>query len=299
MPSDISILIDHYLNYLKVEKGLSKNTISSYSTDLSQFSSLMSDIGISEAAKITKKHALKFIERLYKDDILRSSLSRKVIAVRNFFKYMVFENMVKDNPFAAIETPKSFKKLPDVLSVEEIFLLLSKPDIKRPEGLRDKAMLEVLYGSGLRASELASLRLDSINRNVGFVQAFGKGSKQRIIPLGESALNSIDEYLKGSRPKLLKGRTNDHLFVSRRGKPISRQQIWNIIKRYGILANITKRLTPHTFRHSFATHLLERGADLRSVQSMLGHSDISTTQIYTHVSVKRLQEIHKKFHPRG
>jgi len=296
MRKKISLLIDQYLNYIKVEKGLSKNSISSYSTDLVQFSTVVKD---REAPTIVKNDIVQYIENLNSLGISRSSLARKIVAVRNFFRYLLSENLVKDNPLATIETPKASKKLPDTLSVENVLSLLEKPDTKTHIGLRDRAMLEILYGSGLRASELISLKLDSVNLNVGYIQAMGKGSKQRIVPLGDSGQSWVKRYMEEGRLKFLGNRESEYLFISRLAKPISRQQLWNLIKKYALLANIAKKLTPHTLRHSFATHLLERGADLRSVQTMLGHADISTTQIYTHVSVKHLQATHKKFHPRA
>ena len=299
MDKDLPLLIDQYLNYMKVEKGLSRNTISSYSTDLAQFLDFSSKNATGNVKKISKREAVNFIESLNKHGISRSSLARKIVAVRNFFKYLLNENLLSDNPFANVDTPRASKKLPDVLSFEEIEALLAIPDITKPQGLRDQAILEVMYGSGLRASELVNLKTDSINTNVGYIQALGKGSKQRIVPLGDTGLKSIDNYLREARAKFLKGKSSPFLFLNRKGNPMSRQYLWELIKKYGLKAKIMKRLTPHTLRHSFATHLLERGADLRSLQIMLGHSDISTTQIYTHVNIKRLQEVHKKFHPRA
>jgi integrase/recombinase XerD len=299
MTRPLPLLIDQYLNFLRVEKGLAKNSILSYSTDLAQFSNFCTQKKLESLENFSKKNAVDYIEFLNKRGISKSSLARKIVSVRNLFKYLVSENLLEDSAFGSIDSPKASKKLPDVLSFEEIESLLAKPDLSTPRGLRDKTILEVMYGSGLRASELIGLKLDSINPNVGFIQAYGKGSKQRIVPLGEAALKSIELYLKDSRPKFLKGRSSDFLFLSKNGRNMSRQNLWELIKKYGLLAGIGKRLTPHTLRHSFATHLLEGGADLRSVQTMLGHSDISTTQIYTHINIKRLREVHKKFHPRA
>jgi len=299
MSEDISLLIDQYLNYLKVEKGLSKNTISSYSSDLAQFIDFIVKMKIKNVETVNKKNINSYIECLNKLKIKRTSLARKVTSIKNFFKYLIIENIITENPLLNIELPKSIRRLPNILSVEEVDSLLEKPNSQTLLGVRDKAILEILYGSGLRASELISLKLDSLNLNVGYIQAKGKGSKQRIVPIGDKGIECVNEYTKYVRPKLLNNKDSEYLFLNRLGKPMTRQQLWNLIKKYGLLANIPKRLTPHILRHSFATHLLERGADLRSVQSMLGHSDISTTQIYTHVSVKRLQEVHKKFHPRS
>lgn len=299
MKSDISPLIDQYLNYLKVEKGLARNSISSYSIDLSQFSEFAFENELEDVQNIKRSDIKNFISELSSLGISRSSLARKVIAVRNFFKYMIIENIIVQNPFIDIETPKIDKKLPDILTMQEIDLLMDGCDTNTKEGSRDRAMLEILYGSGLRASELINLKMDSINLNAGFIQTMGKGSKQRVIPLGDKGIQFVKRYIEKYRESFLRGKESQYLFLTRFSKPMTRQHLWSSLKKYATLTGITKPLTPHTLRHSFATHLLEGGADLRSVQSMLGHSDISTTQIYTHVSIKHLKDIHKKFHPRA
>jgi integrase/recombinase XerD len=227
-----------------------------------------------------------------------NSVARRLAAIKALYKFLVRERILKTDPSSLIESPKLWKKIPETLSANEVDALLSQPNIRDRQGIRDKAILETLYATGMRVSEAVNLKVDNINLDVGFLRCFGKGNKERIIPLGRKSINSLKRYLQDSRPHLLKNKESDFLFLNRFGKKISRQSLWKIIKRYAKEARIKKPIKPHILRHSFATHLLERGADLRSVQEMLGHADISTTQIYTHISKERLKAIHKMFHPR-
>lgn len=290
--------LDLFINYLIVEKGLSNNTIDAYSRDLMDFITHLAGINASDPGNIGPVDIVKYIGKLRDAGISPRSAARKLTAVRMFYRFMNAEGHIKDNPTLLVELPRGMSRLPKAISLEMVDLLLAAPDTKTPLGLRDKAMLELLYATGLRVSELVSLKIGDVNLDVGFLIAFGKGSKERVVPMGESAQAWVKNYLSDGRPRLCKLKSED-LFINRSGKGLTRQGFWKIIKAYAKKANITIPITPHTLRHSFATHLLERGADLRSVQMMLGHSDISTTQIYTHVTTKRLKEIHKKHHPRG
>jgi integrase/recombinase XerD len=235
---------------------------------------------------------------LKKHEMSTTTICRNLAAIKMFHRFLVRENLSKEDPTTLVDTPKLWKRVPAVLSQAEIEAMIAAAAGRRPQQLRDAAILEIFYGSGLRVSELADLKTTSINDEVGFVRAVGKGSKERIIPLGKKAREAVKKYLAGGRPKLLKEKTSDVLFLSRLGARMSRVSLWSVIKLYARQANIKKTIKPHTLRHTFATHLLEHGADLRSVQEMLGHSDISTTQIYTHVDKERLKTVHKQFHPR-
>jgi len=236
---------------------------------------------------------------LRKDGLTPSSRSRHLVSLRGFYKFLVQEKLVKKDPTSVVDLPKTGLALPDVLSRDELKALLSTPDCTTHRGLRDMAMLELLYAAGLRVSELVNLKLQSVNTEACFIRVFGKGSKERIVPIGQFAKDRIDVYVKTARPQLLKNIMSRYIFVARAGKPMTRQGFWKLLKRYAAVAGIKKHVSPHSLRHSFASHLLEGGADLRSVQLMLGHADISTTQIYTHVAHEHLKSIHKKFHPRG
>jgi integrase/recombinase XerD len=227
-----------------------------------------------------------------------NSIARRLAAIRMFHRFLARERILKSDPSNLIDSPKLWKKIPDTLSINEVEALIAQPNIRDKQGARDKAILETLYATGMRVSEAVNLRLDNVNLDIGFLRCIGKGNKERVIPIGTKAITSIKRYLEFSRPHLLKKRESEFLFLSRFGKKISRQSFWKIIKRYASQARIKKNIRPHTLRHSFATHLLERGADLRSVQEMLGHSNISTTQIYTHINKDRLKTIHRMFHPR-
>ncbi|MDD5099510.1 MAG: site-specific tyrosine recombinase XerD [Syntrophales bacterium] len=289
-------LIDDYLNYLAVEKGASRNTIEGYSRDLGRYAEFAGDEGISG---IDTEGLISFLASLQKEGLAANSVNRALAAVRGFYKYLLREKKVDHTPVARIELGRAWMRLPDVLSREEMNLLLAQPGEETPTECRDGAMLELCYATGIRVSELIGLTLNSINWQVGYLVAMGKREKERIVPIGRTANDRVKRYLDGARPLLLKGRDNDRLFLNRSGRGMTRQGFWKIVKKYAAKAGLGKRVHPHIFRHSFATHLLEGGADLRSVQIMLGHADISTTQIYTHVTRERLKEVHRKYHPRG
>jgi integrase/recombinase XerD len=290
---------DTFLTYITVVKRLSKNTIESYQRDIQKFFSFLEKRQITNIEQVDYKLILDFLSDLKGKGLKARSLARILISIRQFFKYLLIENVIKINPTFLIRTPKTKRILPQVLSIEDVERLLSLPNETTLESLRDKAMLEILYATGIRVSELVELGLNDINFELGYLIAYGKGSKERIVPIGENAKNKLNEYLNIGRPKHLKSRNSTHLFITRFGKKMTRQAFWKIITKYANKSGITKKISPHTLRHSFATHLLERGADLRAIQMMLGHSDISTTQIYTHIERERLKEIHKKYHPRS
>jgi integrase/recombinase XerD len=292
-------LIDEYLDYLTVEKGASRNTIDGYSRDLNRYAGFVGDGGTREIGGIGTEDVIAFLESLQGEGLKANSMNRVLAAIRGFYKYLLREKKVEHSPVTHIELARVWMRLPDVLSREEMDLLLAQPGAATPADLRDSAMLELLYATGIRVSELIGLTLNSVNWQVGYLVARGKGEKERIIPVGRTAYDRVKRYLEGARPLLLKGAGNDRLFLNRSGQGMTRQGFWKIVKKYATKAGLGKRIYPHTFRHSFASHLLEGGADLRSVQIMLGHADISTTQIYTHVTRERLKEVHRKFHPRG
>jgi integrase/recombinase XerD len=292
-------LIDEYLNFMMVEKGASRNTIDGYSRDLNRFAAFISDRHIPDIREIRTDELLTYLARLKDQGLAANSVNRALAALRGFYKYLLREKKLDGNPIAHIELARVWMHLPDVLSREEMNCLLLQPGTATPAALRDSAMLELLYATGIRVSELTGLTLNSINWQVGYLVAMGKGSKERIVPMGQTASGQVKRYLEQGRPPLLKQRQSELLFLNRSGKGLTRQGFWKIVKKYTLQANLAKKVHPHTFRHSFATHLLEGGADLRSVQIMLGHADISTTQIYTHITRERLKEIHRKYHPRG
>ena len=292
-------MLDRYLGYLTVEKGLSANTLESYSRDLNAFRHYLSDQGISDFGEIRAAALLAYLIYLRNSGLAAKSRARHLVTLRGFFRFLHQENLISSDPAALIELPKSGLHLPGVLSQDEIRALLNTPDQDRPTGLRDAAMLELIYAAGLRVSELTHLTVLSVNREAGFVRVTGKGGKERVVPIGRTALKVLGAYLEKARPYLLKGLTSEYLFIARQGRPLSRQGFWKLLKKYALKAGLQSPVSPHTLRHSFASHLLEGGADLRVVQTMLGHADIATTQIYTHVSAERLKSIHQKFHPRA
>ena len=298
MPS-IDFLVDQYLNYLLVEKGLSKKTLESYGSDIVRFIEFLDKKGIKDISEADTSTILMHIIALRDDGMKARSRARHLVTLRGFYKFMVREKFIAVDPARVIDLPKSGLYLPNILTFEEIKRLLSATDISKPAGLRDSAMMELLYAAGLRVSELVNLKLFDVNMDACFVRVFGKGSKERVVPIGSYAKERINEYINTARPLLLKKNMSRFLFVGRSGKALTRQGFWKLLKRYSVKAEITKKITPHSLRHSFATHLLEGGADLRSVQLMLGHVDISTTQIYTHVVRDHLKMIHSKYHPRG
>jgi integrase/recombinase XerD len=292
-------LLDEYLNYLVVEKGVSHNTVEAYSRDLNRHLAFLRRQGIDGLNKVTGDNIILYMGGLRGDGLSAKSVNRSLASVRGFYHFLLREKHINNNPVSQIERAKVWMRLPDTLSQSEMNRLLEQPGDKTPLTVRDKAMLELLYATGIRVSELVSLNMGSINWQVGFLIAAGKGGKERIVPIGRSAYEYLSKYVESVRSAFLKGRTTDILFLNRSGEAISRQGFWKIIKKYASAAGLAKRVYPHTFRHSFASHLLEGGADLRSVQTMLGHADISTTQVYTHVTKERLKDIHKKYHPRG
>ncbi|MDP2970895.1 MAG: site-specific tyrosine recombinase XerD [Deltaproteobacteria bacterium] len=291
--------LDRFLNYLIVEKGLSKNTIEAYSHGLNRFLNYLRRKGMEEVREISKLDIREFLLFLKKKGLSSKTLARNLVSIRVFLRFLTEESILSTNPAEEIESPKTTKTLPEILSLEEVETLLEQPDTQIPQGMRDRAMLEMLYATGMRVSELTQLQVNHVHLEAGYVLIYGKGSKERIVPIGNEAMKWARRYMGETRERFLKKRESPFLFVNRSGKPMSRQHFWKSIKAYGRRAGIRKRITPHLLRHSFASHLLERGADLRSVQLMLGHADISTTQIYTHVTGERLKKIHQRYHPRG
>jgi integrase/recombinase XerD len=292
-------LLDQFLHYILVEKGFSKNTIDAYSHGLNRFLDYLKKKGIQEMPSISKLEVRAFLLDLKRQGLSTKSVVRNLMAIRSFFRFLIQEGILDANPIEELESPKIERKLPEILNLKEVEKLLEQPNAQTPIGIRDRTMLEVLYATGMRVSELTQLPIHQVNLEGGYVLVFGKGSKERIIPLGSEAMKWIALYMGSARERLAKGKESPSLFINRLGKGMSRQQFWKNIKAYGRRAGIRKRITPHLLRHSFASHLLERGADLRSVQIMLGHADISTTQIYTHVTGERLKKIHQRYHPRG
>lgn len=297
--ASLDIFVDQYISYLVFEKGLSEKTIESYSSDLSKYLEFLKQKGVKDITQADTPMILKHLIALRESGLGSKSCARHLITLRGFYKFLAQEKVLEFDPAKLIDLPKSGLKLPDVLSVSEVNLLLNIPDINTPLGKRNSAMLELLYAAGLRVSELVNLKFLDVNLEACFVRVMGKGSKERIVPFGLYAKNKIDDYVNNSRPLLLKNRISKYLFVARAGKPMTRQGFWKLLKQYVKQAKIKKNVTPHSLRHSFASHLLEGGADLRTVQVMLGHVDISSTQIYTHVARDHLRQIHEKYHPRG
>jgi len=292
-------LTQNYLDFLIIEKGLSENSVVSYSADLSQYITFLEKNCIHDLNDVDIAVILAWLIDLTKKGLSAKSRARHLITIRGLYKFLANEKRVTKNPVKNVDIPKTGIALPKIMTVREVTDLLNVPDIKKPREMRNLAMMEIMYGAGLRVSELISLRLQNINLDANFVRVMGKGSKERIVPIGSQARSITQKWIKEGRPSLLKKISTPYLFVARAGKPMTRQSFWKIIKKYAVLANLSKNITPHTFRHSFATHLLEGGADLRSVQTMLGHSDISTTQIYTHISREYLIKMHQKYHPRN
>lgn len=286
-----------FLEYISVEKGLSINTIKSYSRDLDKLFLFFRKEKIAwKGAK--EPDLVKFIHHMSRSGLSARSLARLISTMKSFYRFLILDGILKKNPAVNLTSPKSWLSLPKFLSVKEVESLLSQPKEDETRGIRDSAMLELLYATGLRVSELVSLRLSDLNLEDGFLFCRGKGGKERIVPLGGSAKNAINRYLEESRPGFLL-RDCDFLFLTYRGQPFTRQGFWKVLKKYALEAKLEDKISPHVLRHSFATHLLERGADLRSVQLMLGHSQITTTQIYTHVSRKQLRNMYEKYHPRA
>jgi integrase/recombinase XerD len=291
--------LDSFIQYIGVEKGLSKSTQSSYQSDLTQFAEYLEKKSVHSARQIKKDHLTDFLYVKKAKGSSSSSLARMGATLRAFFKFLIKDNLISTNPAEVMSSPKIWHLIPDVLSVEEIEKLLAAPDTKTPLGLRDRVILEFMYATGARVSEAVHTKTVDINLDVGYVRCLGKGNKERIIPVGSKALRLLEKYFTQGRPLLLKKKTSEYVFVTSRGQHLTRQALWYRLNKYVRQAKIKKNVTPHTLRHSFATHLLAGGADLRAVQEMLGHADISTTQIYTMVDRTRLKSVHKEFHPRG
>ncbi len=287
-----------FLDYLRVEKGLAENSLLAYRRDISKFAAFAGKRGL-KTAEVRRSDIVDFLGALYRQGLDSRSVARYLVTIRHFFRSMLAEEIVKEDPAANIESPKFRSSLPEFLSLEEVDRLLAQPTTETAVGLRDKAMIEVLYSTGLRVSELCGLRVSDLHMDMGCLRCIGKGNKERIVPIGRKALGAVEDYLKKARPELLGERVSPHLFLNRTGRKIDRIAFWRLLGEYGRKAGLRKSLTPHMLRHSFATHLLDRGADLRSVQMMLGHSDISTTQIYTHVVEERLKQVYKAHHPRA
>ena len=288
--------LHRYLDYLSVERGLASNTITAYRSDLER---LVRSLGTRPLERTREEDLMRTLRHMRIQGSSPRSVARWIAAVRGFFSFLQIEGMLKDNPSAQLEAPRSWRPLPRTLGSEEVESLLNAPNRGSPRGRRDSAMLELLYATGLRVSELLGLRLGDLQLDAGYLRCWGKGNKERVVPMGEEADAKLQDYLAEARPTLLRGRRTEILFVNHRGGALTRQGFWKLIKRYGAAAGIRTPLSPHTVRHAFATHLLENGADLRSLQVLLGHADISTTQIYTHVNRERLKRIHEDYHPRA
>lgn len=291
--------IQAFVDYVAIERGLSQNTVAAYARDLSQFAHYAAGKGINSPEGLSEEVLVGFLKELRKAGMSPSSISRKLSAIKTFCKFACREGLITIDFTSGVETTKSALRLPSILSIEEVSELLAQPDWRDPSGCRDKAMLEVLYATGIRVSELLSLRISDVNTSVGFLKCFGKGSKERIVPLGKVAIEYLERYLSTGRPKFARSGSSEFLFLTNRGRKMSRVGFWKLIKKYAAQAGITKNITPHTIRHSFATHLLQGGADLRSIQEMLGHANIATTQVYTHISREKLKQTYKKSHPRA
>lgn len=291
-------LIESFLDTLWAEQGLSNNTLSAYRGDLERYSHWAQHNGVA-LPDAEQKDLQMFLGECVTAGVKPRTTARQLSSLRRFYRYLLRETIIKRDPSAEIESPRLGRTLPVSLNEKEVEDLLAAPDIATVLGLRDRAMLETLYASGLRVSELVNLVLHQLNLDQGLVKIMGKGSKERLVPMGEEAVRWLDRYLKEARPTLVKGQATDALFPSNRGRAMSRQTFWHSLKRYAASANINKSISPHTLRHAFATHLVNHGADLRVVQMLLGHSDLSTTQIYTHIARERLKQVHAAHHPRG
>lgn len=299
--NEFQYAIEDYIHFIQVERQLSDNTLASYRRDLETYVSFLQEVeALSDFRKVERTIILRHLEQLRMQGKTSRTVARHISSIRSFHQFLLREKRAETDPTVHLEMPTIEQKLPNILSIEEIEALLMAPNRSKPQGVRDVAMLELLYGSGMRISELIALDLSDIHLTMGFVRVFGKGGKERIIPLGKSALSALNHYLNSARGQLQgKYPKTDAFFINQRGKRLTRQGCWKLMKEHALKAGIQHELTPHTLRHSFATHLVENGADLRAVQEMLGHADISTTQIYTHISKTRLSEVYKQFHPRA
>ena len=287
-----------FLHYGRAEKGLSTNTILAYRRDMTKFEQFLKPRGVS-LLKPARSDVVDFLSSLYTHGLDSRSVARQLVTLRNFYRFCLGDELITNDPVANIESPKIYRTLPHFLSVDDVEKLLAQPDVKTPLGLRDRTMIELMYSTGLRVSELCGLRLSDIQMNEGTLRCIGKGNKERIVPVGRRALEAIAAYLRDARPKLLRDQPSPFLFTGRQGRKMHRINFWVLLRKYGEMAGLRESLNPHMLRHSFATHLLDGGADLRAVQLMLGHADISTTQIYTHVVEERLKQVYKAHHPRA
>jgi integrase/recombinase XerD len=292
-------LIERFIHYLAVERGLALNTLQSYQRDLISYVEFLQKQNVRDLNQTRRANIIAYLADLQRKGRATSTISRNLASLRAFYGFLLRDGLIDGDPTVNLESPKIEKRLPKVLTVQEVEKLLESPDTGTIAGLRDKAMLELLYATGIRVSELVALNLSDVNLNMGFLKCYGKGSKERIIPLGSVALKFLSDFVMRSRSQMLRDQAEESLFLNHHGQRLSRQGFWKIIKKYAQEARIDKEITPHTLRHSFATHLLENGADLRAVQEMLGHADISTTQIYTHLTKSRLKEVYAKAHPRA
>nr|WP_244325184.1 site-specific tyrosine recombinase XerD [Dolosigranulum pigrum] len=290
-----------YIIYLKIERGLSANTVTSYKRDIEKYLTFLTEKKITQLDEVSRFEILDFLQTLRQSGAADNSIIRMVSSLRKFHQYLKRESIVSDDPMQLIDTPKKASTLPKAISPQAIEQLLEAPDTTTPLGVRDRTILELMYATGLRISELVNLKLSDMHLTMGFIQTMGKGEKERIIPLGEIASQWLDHYLEGARVYLQdqSAETSEYVFLNSRGKGLSRQGVWKKVKQLALEAGIDQNVTPHTLRHSFATHLLENGADLRMVQELLGHADISTTQIYTHITKTRLKQVYSDYHPRA
>ena len=291
--------LQEFLDHLSIERGLSPRTLEAYERDVARLVAFLEQHGVARPGETSAAHLREFVYHLKDQGLKPTSIRRAISAIRTYFGYLLAEGMVVSDPTERIEAPTIWRRLPDVLSRSEIERLLDAPDPTDTMFWRDKAMLEFAYASGVRVSELIGLRIRDLSLEEGFASVFGKGAKERLVPIGKAAIRALDLYLRELRPRLERGAGKGVVFLNARGQPLSRMGVWKILRRHVERAGISKRVTPHTLRHSFATHLLEGGADLAAVQEMLGHADISTTQIYTHVDREYLRDVHRQFHPRG
>jgi integrase/recombinase XerD len=291
--------LDAYIAFVRAERGLSGKTVDAYAQDLTVYFAFLREHGVTEPTRVTQEDVLAHLSALGRRKLSRRSQARHLAALRGFHRFLVAERYTEKDPTEDVDTPRFARKLPVFLTLEEVEQLLAAPDESTPEGVRDRAMIEVLYATGLRVSELVGLGVNDIQLGAGYLVAKGKGAKERIVPLGTFAIEKVQAYLEHTRLVLLDGRQSQALFVTSRGDGFTRQGFWKLLKRYALKAGIMKQISPHKLRHSFATHLVERGADLRAVQAMLGHADLATTQIYTHVNSERLRKVYDSHHPRG
>ena len=289
--------VSEYTDFLKIEKRQSQNTVESYRRDVSRFAKYLSNNQLGGSKTSDVRSFLVFLRN--EEGLAPSSVARCLSSLKSFYNFLYVESLISENPIETIASPRPWRKLPNVMSMQEVDALIAAPDINTLAGVRDLAMLELMYATGLRVSELVSLKMSAVNLEVGYLRSLGKGSKERVVPIGDIAKTTIEKYVINARPLFRKKCGTEDLFLTRRGNAMTRQGFWKILKKYSIKAKIVGTVSPHALRHAFATHLLERGADLRSVQKMLGHADISSTQIYTHVLRERMREVHERFHPRA